>query len=801
MHPYTVPFDRVSIKDVPVVGGKNASLGEMIQQLRPYGIRVPDGFAITSFAYWEFLDQNQIRVRLHTILNRLDTVNFSNLAQIGLEARQSILQGTMSYSLQVAILAAYQNLIETVGDDIQLAVRSSATAEDLPSASFAGQQESYLNIHGEEALLEACLHCYASLFTDRAIKYRVDHGFDHMQVALSVGVQQMVRSDLACSGVGFTIEPESGFANVVVLNGAWGLGELVVKGKIDPDEFVVFKPNLDRDKKSILSKKLGKKQQTMVYATGKAQAIGTTTRTLATPRQRQEQYILSDDEIETLARWAVTIESHYNLPMDIEWAKDGKTGQLYLVQARPETVRAREDSGLLAICQLTEKSRVLCSGAGLGNKIAAGRARILQSPDEGQQLLQGEVLVTDNTDPDWDPILKKAAAVITNRGGRTSHAAIVARELGAVAVVGAGNATEVIKDGQEVTVSSAEGNTGYVYEGLLKWEEQQIDLSNFRMPATKVMLILGDPEKAFHYARLPNHGIGLMRMEFIINHAIQIHPMALIYYDQLQDEETKKEIALLTHQYRHKPDYFINRLAEAVGTIAAAFYPKEVIVRMSDFKSNEYANLIGGRQFEPREENPMLGYRGASRYYHENYRAGFKLECEAMKVVRNHMGFKNVKLMIPFCRTVEEGRKVIDLMADYGLIQGNDELEIYVMIEIPSNVILAKKFARIFNGFSIGSNDLTQLTLGLDRDNSLISELFDENDEAVKTLIASVIKTAKSAGIPVGLCGQAPSDFPQFAQFLVKKDIDSISFNADALLKGIENVCQAEANKKVFKIT
>ncbi len=782
---YTAQFNEISMDDVPRVGGKNASLGEMFQKLTSKGIRIPDGFATTAQAYRDFLQYNQLDTTLPAVLEKLDAEEYNNLPEVGAEARAAIERAEMPEALRRAILDAYHQL--QAGS---VAVRSSATAEDLPEASFAGQQESFLNVEGDEALLEACRKCYASLFTDRAIKYRNDNGFKHMEVALSVGVQQMVRSDQGCAGVGFTLEPETGFRDVIVIDGSWGLGENVVKGHVEPDEFVVFKPTLKSGKKSLLVRRRGAKKQTMIYE--ETPSPGATTRNVETPEDKRLQFVLNDAEIETLARWSLLIEEHYQMPMDIEWAKDGVTGELHIVQARPETVHARDKPRAFTLYQLKEKGKVLTSGNGLGNKIVSGKARILESPHDSAKLQKGEVLVTDVTDPDWDPILKKAAAIITNRGGRTSHAAIVAREQGAVAIVGAGDATQKIRDGQEVTVSAAEGKTGYVYEGILPWEEIEVDLENIEMPNTEVMMILGDPAKAFQYALLPNNGVGLMRLEFVIANAIQTHPMALIYFDRVKDEEAKKQIETLTDGYPSKPAYFVDQLAQAVATIGAAFYPKDVIVRMSDFKSNEYANLLGGAGFEPGEENPMLGFRGASRYDHDLYREGFRLECEAMKVVRNEMGLDNVKLMIPFCRTLDEGRRVVQLMADYGLKQGENGLEIYTMIEIPSNVILADEFAKIFDGFSIGSNDLTQLTLGLDRDNSLISDLFDENNPAVKRMIAQVIRSANTHGVKIGLCGQAPSDFPEFAQFLVQEGINSISFNADALLKGIENIGKAE---------
>lgn len=790
MHTFITSFKDITIQDIGRVGGKNASLGEMFQKLTPEGINIPDGFAITAKAYWTFLRENGLDNILAQILAPLDTIHFSNLSTVGAEARAAIRQGSLPYKQEVQIIAAYQQLQERMGGDYSVAVRSSATAEDLPEASFAGQQESYLNIQGEEALLAACLKCYESLFTDRAIQYRVDHNFKHMEVALSIGVQQMVRSDLACAGVGFTLEPESGCREVIILDGAWGLGENVVKGRIEPDEFIVFKPALIAGRKSIISKKLGSKQETLVYSDNSS-ATGSTQNT-QTPDSKRASFVLTEQEIETLARWSLIIEDHYQRPMDIEWAKDGISGKLYIVQARPETIHANRKSPAFKTYQLKEKTSVLAKGSGLGHKIAAGKARILYSPQEAHKLQAGEILVTDITDPDWDPILKKAAAIVTNRGGRTSHAAIVAREQGAVAVIGTGDGTQKIKDGQEVTVSAAEGKTGFVYEGILAWDEQIVPQHQLQMPKTDVMLILGDPEKAFQQSMLPTDGIGLMRLEFIISNTIKTHPMALIDFDQVKDEATRKAIERLTSHHSSKPAYFVEQLSQAVATIAAAFYPRDVIVRMSDFKSNEYANLLGGQAFEPQEENPMLGFRGASRYYHPKYEAGFRLECAAMKRVRDEMGLHNVKLMIPFCRTPSEGRKVIELMADCGLNRGENELEIYTMIEIPSNVVLANQFAKLFDGFSIGSNDLTQLTLGLDRDNSLIHDLFDENNAAVKQLISQTIEVAKAHHIKVGLCGQGPSDSPEFAQFLVTQGIDSISFNADALWQGIENINLAE---------
>lgn len=795
-----IPFSRLSLQDVGIVGGKNASLGELLKNLSAKGINVPDGFAVTANAYWKYLDENKLREPISQLLQKLDRQNYTNLNETGEAARNLLLHAELPKIIKEEILKAYHKLEEKyIAKEIEVAVRSSATAEDLPTASFAGQHESYLNIKGEKALMEAVKKCFASIFTDRAIKYREEKGFEHMQVALSVGVQKMVRADLACAGVGFSIDPETGFDKVIYLTGAWGLGENVVQGAVNPDEFYIFKPSLKAGKKAIISKKLGGKEKTMVYTAPDDNEYinkGLPVTNTDTPQEKREQYILSDEEITKVADWTVAIEQHYRQAMDIEWAKDGQTNELYIIQARPETVHGKQKVFTIQEYTLKEKDgKILTTGNAVGNKITSGRARILNSPKEAGKLQPGDVLVTGITNPDWDPILKKVSAIITEKGGRTSHASIIARELGVTAVVGTGNATAVIKDGQMVTVSCAEGKTGKIYDGELHWETKEIDFSKIKMPGkVKPMLIWGDPENAFRFSFYPNNGIGLMRLEFIINNSINIHSMALVKFDELTDEKAKAEIEKLTKNYADKKEYFIDKLSQAVATIAAAFYPKDVIVRMSDFKSNEYANLVGGKEFEPEEENPMLGFRGASRYYHEKYKEGFKLECEAMRVVRDEMGLTNVKLMIPFCRTVEEGRKVVAIMEENGLKRGENGLQIYVMVEIPSNVILAEKFAQIFDGFSIGSNDLTQLTLGIDRDSGLVSELFDENNEAAKNMIAMVIEKAKKTGTPIGLCGQAPSDFPEFAQFLVKQGINSISFNPDALIKGIENINKAEEN-------
>ncbi|GAA4436892.1 phosphoenolpyruvate synthase [Pontibacter saemangeumensis] len=793
MSPYVIPFKDITLQHIPEVGGKNASLGEMLRNLSADRISVPDGFATTAQAYQEFLTENKLEDEIKKLLSSLDTQNFTNLQETGAKIRQLILQSRIPESIAGAIRGAYQEMCREYGNTVQVAVRSSATAEDLPDASFAGQHESYLNIAGEEQVLKACLRCYASLFTGRAIKYRHDHGFEHMKVYLSVGVQKMVRSDLASAGVCFTLDPESGFDKVVFITGSWGLGENVVQGAVNSDEFYVFKPTLRQGQKAILNKKMGSKALTMVYAENNPDQP---TINIVTPAEKQELYVLTDSEITKVAEWAVRIEEHYGKPMDIEWAKDGESGELFIVQARPETIHSQKTRQLSRkIFTLEEAGTPLTIGKAIGHRIISGIARSLNSPNEASQLQPGEILVTDITNPDWDPILKKVSAVITNKGGRTSHAAIVAREMGALAVVGTGNATEVIENGQEITVSCADGQNGLVYDGKLNWKEEELDFGHLGKPETHTMLIVGDPDQAFELSFYPNDGVGLMRLEFIINNSIQIHPMALVRYDSLKDASVKAKIDALTHHHENKEDYFVEKLAQSVATIAAAFYPKDVIVRMSDFKTNEYANLIGGQEFEPKEENPMLGFRGASRYYNPRYQEGFGLECKAMKTVRDEMGLTNVKLMIPFCRTVEEGQKVLQQMQEYGLQRGANGLEVYVMAEIPSNVLLAKEFAGIFDGFSIGSNDLTQLTLGIDRDSSTVSELFDEQNAAVKAMISTIIREAHKAGAKVGLCGQAPSDFPQFAKFLVQQGIDSISFNPDALLQGVENILAAESEK------
>ena len=793
MKKYIKHFDEIGIQDIPQVGGKNASLGEMYNELTSQGLKVPNGFATTSNAYWNFLDENSLRKPLQITLAQLDTENYYNLNEIGAKARKLILGGKLSSDLSRKIIEAYQNLYEK--EQCAVAVRSSATAEDLPDASFAGQHDTFLNIKGKAALLEAVKKCFASLYTNRAIKYREEKGFKHDEIALSVGVQKMVRADMGCSGVGFTIEPESGFENVILLSGVWGLGENIVQGTVNPDEYYIFKPGLEMGKYPIIQKKMGDKKLTMIYEKSKK---GIPTVNIHTPLPRQRQFVLSDEEIITLAQWASVIEKHYQKPMDIEWAKDGLTNELYIIQARPETVHQSKNKNLLIQYKLQEKGKVLASGNAVGSKIKVGIPRLLQSPKEGKNLTTEHIIVTDTITPDWDPLLKQVGGIITNKGGRTSHAAIVARELGVPAIVGCHNATDTIEDGEMITLSCSQGKTGYVYEGKLLYKEEEIDFSNIRMPHTEVKMILADPENAFQLSLYPNDGVGLLRMEFIITHSVKVHPMALVKFNKLKNATVIQQINKLTQGYINKQDYFIDQLSQGIATIAAAFYPKEVIVRLSDFKTNEYANLIGGKDFEPKEENPMLGFRGASRYYNDLYKEGFALECAAIKKVRDTMGLDNLKVMVPFCRTLEEGKKVVAIMEENGLKRGENGLEIYTMVEIPSNVILAEEFAEIFDGFSIGSNDLTQLTLGIDRDSELMGQLFDENDPAAKKMIAMAIASARKTNTKIGLCGQAPSDFPEFASFLVKEGINSISFNPDALLQGIENINNAEKSFVTF---
>ncbi|MET0212513.1 MAG: phosphoenolpyruvate synthase, partial [Vicinamibacterales bacterium] len=748
-------FDDVSMTDVASVGGKNASLGEMRRALTRLGIRTPDGFATTADAYRAFMRGTNLERVVRDALADIDISNIDALQAAGARVRSAILAAPLPTDLVQAVQEGYRLLEQQYGPTCDVAVRSSATAEDLPDASFAGQQETFLNIHGETMLLDAVRRCYASLFTDRAIVYRVHHGFDHTQVALSVGVQKMVRSDLASAGVMFSIDTETGFSNAVLITGAYGLGESVVQGTVNPDEFYVFKPTLTGDFRPILQKKLGTKEFKLVYEEGGTRQ----TRSVPVSAEDRERFVLSDDDVLTLARWAVLVERHYSqlrgtpTPMDIEWAKDGRSGELYLVQARPETVHTQRDAMVLERFHLESRGDLLGKGRSVGEKIGQGAARVIRSSADLDQLQPGEVLVTEMTDPDWEPVMKRAAAVVTDRGGRTCHAAIVSRELGIPAIVGTGTGTSSIKTGEDVTVSCAEGDEGFVYRGRLPIRVERTNLADLPRPRTHMMMNVANPAEAFSLSFLPNDGVGLARLEFIIGTHVRAHPMALLRPGQVADPKQRRELERLTAGYTDKSQYFVDRLAEGVAMIAAAFWPKDVIVRLSDFKTNEYAGLLGGAAFEPREENPMLGFRGASRYYDERYREGFGLECRAMRKVREVMGLQNVKLMVPFCRTIEEGRRVIAEMSGHGLVQGERGLEIYVMCEIPSNVTLAAGFAEVFDGFSIGSNDLTQLILGVDRDSELVAHLFDERNDAVTQTIAQVIHAAHAAGRKIGICG------------------------------------------------
>ncbi|MEP0858580.1 phosphoenolpyruvate synthase [Trichocoleus sp. DQ-U1] len=789
-------FDEVGIIDVPLVGGKNASLGEMIQQLTRQGVNVPNGFATTAYAYRYFIQSAGLEDKLRSLFSDLDVEDLDNLRERGKKARALLMHTPFPEELRTAITAAYQQMCKLYGSDMDVAVRSSATAEDLPDASFAGQQETFLNVQTAPGVLAACHRCFASLFTDRAISYRHIKNFDHFDVALSVGVQKMVRSDLASSGVMFSIDTETGFKNAALITAAYGLGENVVQGAVNPDEYLVFKPTLKDGFRPIIDKRLGSKEFKLVCDQGGCKI----TKNERVPLSDQRKFALNDDEILQLAEWACLIENHYSdvhgkdMPMDIEWAKDGITNELFIVQARPETVQSQKSKTVLRSYHLVgaQQGVPLLIGRSVGEAIGQGKARVILDANKIDLFQAGEVLVTDKTDPDWEPIMKKASAIITNKGGRTCHAAIIAREMGIPAIVGCGNGTDILKTGQEITVSCSEGEEGRVYSGLLPYEVQEIPLENLPRTRTKIMMNVGNPEEAFSLSAIPNDGVGLARLEFIIANHIKAHPLALIYYDKLEDVEDKEKIAEMTVAYEHKPQYFVDKLAQGAARIAAAFYPNPVVVRMSDFKSNEYANLLGGRQFEPKEENPMLSWRGASRYYDENYRDAFALECQALKRVRDEMGLTNVIPMIPFCRTPEEGRKVLAEMAKHGLEQGKNGLQVYVMCELPSNVIMAEEFAEVFDGFSIGSNDLTQLTLGLDRDSALVAHIFDERNEAVKRMVKMAIAAAKKTNRKIGICGQAPSDYPEFARFLVELGIDSISLNPDSVLKTLLMVAEVE---------
>jgi len=788
-------FNDLKLSDVPIVGGKNASLGEMYRQLTDQGIKVPNGFATTADAYWHYIEFNGIKDDMTATLAGLDTTDVDALAEAGAYLRRKVAHGDMPPDLEKEIIEAYAQLTQQYNESLlAVAVRSSATAEDLPDASFAGQQETYLNVRGTSHVIESVKRVYASLFTNRAISYRVDKGFDHMKVALSAGIQKMVRSDLASAGVMFSIDTESGFKDAVFITGAYGLGENVVQGAVSPDEAYVFKPTLKEGFKPVLSRHLGEKAIKMIYSDSLKQP----TKNVPVALEDQQQYCLTKEELVTLAQQAITIEEHYSKlaghiqPMDIEWAKDGHSGELFIVQARPETVHAQKDTQQLETYNLQEQGNILIEGKSVGGKIATGVARVIKDASQINELQPGEVLITDMTDPDWEPIMKIAAAIVTNRGGRTCHAAIISRELGLPAVVGTGNATTAIKSGQMVTVSCAEGETGHIYEGAMKFTVDHLELGTLARPKTKIMMNVASPDRAFDFAAIPNDGVGLARLEFIINNTIGIHPNALLHFDQLEDETVKAEIIRRTTAYDSPVDFYVQKLAEGVSMIAAAFYPEKVIFRMSDFKSNEYANLIGGTQFEPVEENPMIGFRGASRYYSESFRDAFALECQAMRIVREAKGLKNVRLMIPFTRTPEEGEKVLAEMAKHGLKRGEDGLEIYVMCEIPANVIAADAFLDIFDGFSIGSNDLTQLTLGVDRDSALVAHVFDERQEPIKALLKMAITACKRRDKYIGICGQAPSDYPEIAEFLVREGIESMSLNPDCVIATTMRILEVE---------
>jgi len=784
-------FSTLGINDIEMVGGKNASLGEMITELSPLGIRIPDGFATTAEAYWHFLDHNGLRDPVTKLLATLDVRDIKQLAKTGKKIRDWFLAASLPSDLATEILNAYADMTAQYGMVPDVALRSSATAEDLPGASFAGQQETYLNVHGDDAILTTCLKVFASLFTDRAIAYRVDKGFEHMKVALSIGVQKMARSDLGASGVMFTLDTESGFRNVVLINAAYGLGENVVQGAVNPDEYHVFKPSLDEEHQPIIKRQLGDKALRMIYDdTGGIKNIDV-------PANEQAQFALSEDDIAELARQAVSIEQHYSIhhghdqPMDIEWAKDGRDGLLYILQARPETIHSSDSHAHFKRYVLEEPGDVLCTGKSIGRKIGHGKVRVIQHASEMHHLLAGEVLVTDITDPDWEPIMKIASAIITNRGGRTCHAAIIARELGIPAIVGCGNASTTLQSGQEVTVSCAEGDTGNIYAGLLPWHTDTIKPFAGEPPKTDLLLNVGDPDQAYNLSQLPTDGVGLARLEFIINHSIGIHPRALLEPDVV-DTVTRKEIEKRSAAYTDPRHFYVQRLAEGIGTITAAFSPRPVIVRLSDFKSNEYAAMPGGEYFEPEEENPMLGFRGASRYPSTQFTECFNMECEALSRVRENMGLTNLAVMVPFVRTLDEARQVLKLMADNGLVRGENNLKIYLMCEIPANALLADEFLELFDGFSIGSNDLTQLTLGVDRDSSLVND-FDERNPAVLKLMEMAIHACNKAEKYIGICGQAPSDYPEITHWLVNNGINSISFNPDSLAIMYDAVKDAES--------
>jgi pyruvate,water dikinase len=792
---YILWFNEITNEDVAIVGGKNASLGEMYCELIPKGIQIPNGFAVTAQAYRYVLEAGGILDALKETMTGVDKTRIADLARCGKRARDLILGAGIPDDLWSQIQRSYDLLCGEYGADTDVAVRSSATAEDLPTASFAGQQESYLNIRGYHDLRQACSKCFASLFTDRAISYRIDNHFDHFEVALSIGVMKMIRSDLASSGVIFTLDTESGFREVIFITGAYGLGENVVQGVVNPDEFYVFKPTFRKGYRAVIKKNLGGKKIKMVYGMGDSKVL---TRNVEVSETQRRQFCIPDEDVLTLAGYADIIENHYSKkagmvrPMDIEWAKDGITGDLFIVQARPETVHSQGSLDILETYVLDGKGAVLATGKSVGEKIAAGKARLIHDVSHLGEFKPGEILISNTTTPDWEPVMKTAAGIVTGRGGRTCHAAIVSRELGIPAVVGADRAMQAVKTGQEITISCADGDNAVVYQGLLPFHVETVSLKNLERPRTKIMMNLGNPEKAFSLSRIPNDGVGLARMEFIINSYIKIHPMALIHPEKVEDRGETDEIEKLTFGYDSKTEYFVEKLAQGVGTIAASFYPKPVIVRMSDFKTNEYASLIGGRYFEPDEENPMIGFRGASRYYDPRYREGFALECRAMKRVRDEMGLTNLIIMIPFCRRIKEGERVLEEMAGNGLRRGENGLEVYVMCEIPNNILMVDAFSRLFDGFSIGSNDLTQLTLGVDRDSALVAHDFDERDPGVMNFITMAIEGCRRNHRHSGICGQAPSDYPEFAQFLVEKGIDAISLTPDSMMKTTLKIIELE---------
>jgi len=791
-HAYILWFKEITNNDVSLVGGKNASLGEMYSTLTKRGVAVPNGFAITAAAFKYYLEKNNLRPEIKKILHKFNHKNIAELEKKSADIRHLIETAKMPLDLELKILNAYHKF----GRAEDVAVRTSATAEDLPEASFAGMGETYLNVVGRDALIKAVKKCFASMYTARSVAYREENHFDHEKVYLSVGVQKMVRSDLASSGVIFSIDTETGFSNAVLINSIYGLGENIVQGKVNPDEFYVFKPSLKKNKNAIISKTLGDKKIKLIYQ-------GNALKNVAVNKEAQKKFSLSGKEILQLAKWAIIIEEHYQKPMDMEWAKDGKTNKLFIVQARPETVQSRKDFSVLEEFVFSDRrqatsDKIVCTGKAVGNKIGAGRAHVILNVHDIDKFKKGEILITEMTDPDWVPIMKIAGAIVTNSGGRTCHAAIISREMGIPCVVGTETATEKIKTGEKITVSCAEGEEGKVYQGLIPFEIKKTNLKNLKKPKTKIMLNVGEPERAFEFSFLPNDGVGLAREEFIINNYIKIHPAALLNYDKIKDEKLKRQIDELTYEYKYKTDFFVGELAEGIAQIAAAFYPKDVIVRLSDFKTNEYANLIGGAEFEPKEDNPMIGWRGASRYYDPKFIDVFKLECQALKKVRDKIGLTNVKIMVPFTRTIAEAESVIKIMAMEGLKRGKNNLELYMMIEIPSNIILGEKFAKMFDGFSIGSNDLTQLTLGLDRDAGMLSHIGNEKNEAVKKLISEIIRIAKKTKTKIGICGQAPSDFPDFAEFLVREGIDSISLNPDSVIKTTLKILEVE--KKLHRM-